>query len=242
MVQKRKNVPLVILRPSIVGCSWKEPVPGWTDVITAAGAVYLTVGMGVLKFLSGSPNTTADVTPVDYVINAMLIPCVCVLSCLVLLPSHSQNRFFVIQPCTSVEFPMYWGHPVQSVMHYFLGHLPTRRIAHPRMEFLSTPQEYQVKFFLHYSVPSALFNTLAIIGSQKMKTRAAQFNKLVWRARVITESFKHFVENEWNFNNRNVQLMREHQKADEQYVFLFLCLDLDLIGLFGLDCCDRLTD
>ncbi len=48
-------------------------------------------------------------------------------------------------------------------------------------------------------------------------TQAAQFNKLVWRARVITESFRHFVENEWFFSNNNVRSMGLHLKEDERY-------------------------
>ena len=38
----RGSLPLVIIRPSMIGAAFKEPFPGWVDSISAATAVYLT--------------------------------------------------------------------------------------------------------------------------------------------------------------------------------------------------------
>ncbi len=72
VVKNRGTVPLVIVRPSIIGGAWTDPMPGWCDVISAAGAVYVACGYGMLKFLPGNPNNVADIVPVDTVVNAML--------------------------------------------------------------------------------------------------------------------------------------------------------------------------
>ena len=48
-----KNIPLVIVRPSIIGASLEEPFPGWTDSITLAGGIYLIAGLGILRELPG---------------------------------------------------------------------------------------------------------------------------------------------------------------------------------------------
>ena len=37
------------------------------------------------------------------------------------------------------------------------------------------------------------------------KDRANQLQKLVWRVRVLIETFRHFVENQWQFSNKNVK-------------------------------------
>jgi alcohol-forming fatty acyl-CoA reductase len=47
----RGDLPLVIIRPSIIGAAAQEPFPGWVDSITAATAVYLTGSLGILKDL-----------------------------------------------------------------------------------------------------------------------------------------------------------------------------------------------
>lgn len=70
--RRRGSLPLTIFRPSIVGSAWREPVPGWVDVISAAGAVFSAAGTGFLTMLPGSPRNIADIVPVDFVANSLL--------------------------------------------------------------------------------------------------------------------------------------------------------------------------
>jgi thioester reductase-like protein len=110
LIKHRGDIPLVILRPSIVGSAWSEPTPGWVDVISAAGAVYVAVGMGVIKFLPGSPLNVGDVIPVDYVSNAIIasIPAV----------FERRGKYFICHAASSSENPMAWEKPLQVVTQY----------------------------------------------------------------------------------------------------------------------------
>jgi fatty acyl-CoA reductase len=73
IIQKDKgSLPIVIVRPSIIGASWKEPVPGWVDALTAAGGLILTAGLGVVRDVHGVPSNVADIVPVDFVVNTIL--------------------------------------------------------------------------------------------------------------------------------------------------------------------------
>jgi len=49
-----------IIRPTIIGGSYSEPYPGWVDSIAAAGAFYLTSGLGILKSTVGNHNNIGD--------------------------------------------------------------------------------------------------------------------------------------------------------------------------------------
>jgi fatty acyl-CoA reductase len=74
MLQKyRGDVPMFIIRPSIVGCSEKEPYPGWVDNVSAAGAMVFFVGLGIIRDGIGDYNKIGDVIPVDYVVNDTLV-------------------------------------------------------------------------------------------------------------------------------------------------------------------------
>ena len=45
ILAKDKGIhPITIVRPSIIGASWKEPFPGWVDTVSAAGALFLLGG------------------------------------------------------------------------------------------------------------------------------------------------------------------------------------------------------
>lgn len=67
-----KKIPLLIIRPSIIGASLEEPVPGWTDSITLAGGIFLIAGLGILRELPGDKNRIGDLIPVDIVSNLVL--------------------------------------------------------------------------------------------------------------------------------------------------------------------------
>ncbi|RNF03562.1 fatty acyl-CoA reductase [Trypanosoma conorhini] len=69
---RRGKCPVSIVRPSIVGCSYKEPVPGWVDALTAAGGLLLTVGLGVVHEVSSRGDAISDIVPVDFVVNTII--------------------------------------------------------------------------------------------------------------------------------------------------------------------------
>ena len=66
--RRKGNLPLSIIRPAIVGCAWKEPMPGWVDALTAAGGIFLTAGLGILREMFCKHENKADLVPVDFVV------------------------------------------------------------------------------------------------------------------------------------------------------------------------------
>lgn len=67
-----KDVPTVIVRPSVVISVLEEPVPGWIDNVNGVIGVTLGVSKGVLRTIKCSPDAVMDYLPVDYAINGML--------------------------------------------------------------------------------------------------------------------------------------------------------------------------
>lgn len=68
----QNRVPLLILRPSIIGASLSEPTPGWTDNTSLLNGVTLLVGLGIMRDLRGIPGAFLDVVPVDLVVKQIL--------------------------------------------------------------------------------------------------------------------------------------------------------------------------
>ena len=66
------NIPLVIVRPSIVTGSANDPAPGWTDNFNGPAGLTLGVGKGYVKVIRGDSRIVFDLIPVDYVVNFMI--------------------------------------------------------------------------------------------------------------------------------------------------------------------------
>lgn len=220
--RRHDHIPVAIVRPSIVGAAYKEPTPGWVDALTAAGAVYIACGLGVLKFVPGKLTSIADIVPVDYVVNVILssVPAV----------ADQPNKLLVLHASTSTQHPKRWGHSMYPVVDYFTQHPAPRRLGKPTFKFIPSPQEYQLQFFLRYSIPSSILGTLAempYISTHALRTKSAMFNKLLFRVRLITESFKHFIDNEWLFNNRNTRAVYQSLSDHEKSLFSIDLSELD---------------
>jgi hypothetical protein len=49
MQKRRGDIPMCIIRPAIINTSYAQPSPGWIDSIAAAAAMFLFVGLGIIK-------------------------------------------------------------------------------------------------------------------------------------------------------------------------------------------------
>lgn len=66
------DLPVAIVRPSIVVCSWKDPMPGWVDNINGPTGLLLAISKGLLRSMHCKTSSKADIIPVDVVVNAMI--------------------------------------------------------------------------------------------------------------------------------------------------------------------------
>ncbi|WP_338864450.1 SDR family oxidoreductase [Myxococcus stipitatus] len=65
--ERRGNVPVVIVRPSIVSASHRTPFPAWLDSPAALAGCLLYSGLGVVRAFNADPSVRLDVVPVDVV-------------------------------------------------------------------------------------------------------------------------------------------------------------------------------
>lgn len=70
--QRRGNVPVIVVRPSIVSASYQHPFPGWLDSPAALAGCLLYTGLGVVRAFKADPATRLDVVPVDVVSSTII--------------------------------------------------------------------------------------------------------------------------------------------------------------------------
>ena len=72
LTEVKGNVPVSIVRPSIIESAWAEPNPGWIRGFRMAEPVIISFAGGLLKEFPGVPEGTVDVIPVDIVVAAII--------------------------------------------------------------------------------------------------------------------------------------------------------------------------
>jgi long-chain acyl-CoA synthetase len=72
ILKYRGDVPMAIVRPSIIESTFAEPEPGWIDGFRMADPLFVGCGKGYLKDFPGRPDSIIDFIPCDHVVNAIL--------------------------------------------------------------------------------------------------------------------------------------------------------------------------
>jgi HAD superfamily hydrolase (TIGR01490 family) len=72
LLESRGDLPITIVRPSIIESSLAEPEPGWIRGFRMADPVIISYAKGLLKEFPGVPEGIIDVIPVDLVVAAIL--------------------------------------------------------------------------------------------------------------------------------------------------------------------------
>jgi alcohol-forming fatty acyl-CoA reductase len=72
VVELHGQIPLSIVRPSIIESALAEPFPGWLEGFRMAEPLILAFGRGILRDFSGLPDSLLDIIPADFVVNTVL--------------------------------------------------------------------------------------------------------------------------------------------------------------------------
>ena len=72
LLQTHRDLPLSIVRPSIIESALAEPVPGWIRGFRMADPVIISYAKGLLKEFPGVPEGIIDVIPVDLVVSSII--------------------------------------------------------------------------------------------------------------------------------------------------------------------------
>ncbi|WRX29215.1 Fatty acyl-coenzyme A reductase, partial [Theobroma cacao] len=62
------DLPLVIIRPTMIASTYKEPFPGWIEGVRTIDSVIVSYGKGKLTCFPGYPSYALDVIPADMVV------------------------------------------------------------------------------------------------------------------------------------------------------------------------------
>lgn len=60
-----KEVPCVIVRPSMLGATWKGPIAGWVDNFNAPTTLF--------KYMENGTECPAEIVPVDMAVNLIIV-------------------------------------------------------------------------------------------------------------------------------------------------------------------------
>ncbi|XP_024030209.1 putative fatty acyl-CoA reductase 7 [Morus notabilis] len=67
------NLSIVIIRPTMITSTYKDPFPGWIEGVRTVDSVIVGYGKGKVTSFLGSPSLILDLIPADMVVNAIVV-------------------------------------------------------------------------------------------------------------------------------------------------------------------------
>ncbi|KAL4011314.1 hypothetical protein IC575_028368 [Cucumis melo] len=107
----KENIPVVIIRPTIVSSTYKEPFPGWVEGVRTIDSLAVAYGKGKITCFLGDVNALVDVIPADMVVNAMLVAMVA--------HASQPSSYAIYHVSSSMRNPVMYGKLQEYGFHYF---------------------------------------------------------------------------------------------------------------------------
>lgn len=211
VLEERGDLPLCILRPSIVTAAIQEPIPGWIDVLLGPAGLFVATGVGALRVMYGNTDNVADFVPVDVVCNAILTAAWRNVKLAKETPEQFPANIPIYHVATSVANPLLWLWPGTLVPFYFQRYRPKKGFGYPFAFFCAYPTTFKVLDYTLHLLPAYVMDSMRMLQGKK-----PYVVKSIQKLRKAMSTLYHFTTNNWFFSANTMDRMHgdlnEHDK------------------------------
>ncbi|XP_075898692.1 fatty acyl-CoA reductase 1 isoform X1 [Nelusetta ayraudi] len=210
--QEAGDLNVAIIRPSIVGASWKEPFPGWIDNFNGPSGIFIAAGKGILRTMRAANDAVADLVPVDVVINMTL-------AAAWYSGSQTSNRpqNIPVYNCTTGGInPFHWGEVEYHVISTFKRNPLEQAFRRPNVNLTSNHLINQYWIVVSHKAPAFLYDLyLRLIG------REPRMMKTITRLHKSMMVMEYFTSHSWVWNTDNITMLMSQMSPEDKKVFNF---------------------
>ncbi|XP_039752197.1 putative fatty acyl-CoA reductase CG5065 [Pararge aegeria] len=215
LIKECGNLPVAIVRPSIVLSSAREPVKGWVDNWNGPNGIIAAVGKGIFRTMLGTGTRVADLVPVDTVINLMIV-------CAWRTHLRRGDGVIVYNCCTGQRNPITWQRFVKTSFKYMRKHPFSEVVWYPGGNITSNRLVHNTRALIQHRAPATVVDFFAkLSGSKPMMVRVQ--NKL----EKASSCLEYFTTRQWAFSDDNVQALCTALSVEDRNTFDFDVTNID---------------
>ncbi|XP_076932083.1 alcohol-forming fatty acyl-CoA reductase-like [Bidens hawaiensis] len=199
------NMPLVILRPTIITSTYKEPFRGWIEGIRTIDSLAVGYGKGRLSCFLGDPESVIDVIPADMVVSAMIATMVA--------HANQASCGIIYHIGSSVSNPLKYKSIQQSGYNYFSKHPWINKDGKPvivsEVKVLNSMATFQRYFSLRYLLP---LQGLQVVNSALCHALNGTYSNLKRKTCFVlrlVELYKPYLFSKSFYDDMNTEKLRQ---------------------------------
>ncbi|XP_050536683.1 fatty acyl-CoA reductase wat-like [Daktulosphaira vitifoliae] len=208
-----KRLPVGIFRPSIVGSTFKEPIPGYLENMNGPSGVVAGTIVGFLRAIPCKLNNVVDIVPADYTVNALI-------ASMWDTANRYQNSVSdkpkIYNYVSSTVSPLTWERYMSESKQIFYTAPPNCAIWYGII--YTYDNKWLGKFlwlFLHW-IPGIIFDCMLLLVG-----KSTRFYKMYTKANKMMNVLRPFTLSQWKFKNKNTQKIWSLLSEEEQKIFFF---------------------
>ncbi|XP_023639272.1 probable fatty acyl-CoA reductase 5 isoform X3 [Capsella rubella] len=207
----KENLPLVIIRPTMITSTFSEPFPGWIEGLRTIDSVVVAFGKGRLKCFLANPNSVLDLIPVDMVANAMVTAAT--------IHAGNLGSQTVYHVGSSFKNPITFEQVHDLAARYFTINPLVGRDGSPiivsKGTIFSTMAQFSFYVTLRYKLPLQLLKLIDIIYPWRKGDKYGDKNRKIELAMRLVELYEPYVLFKGIFDDRNTKSLCANQKEEE---------------------------
>ncbi|RZC42844.1 NAD binding 4, Sterile, Epimerase, 3Beta HSD, and/or RmlD sub bind domain containing protein, partial [Asbolus verrucosus] len=207
VVEQMDDLPVIIVRPSIVCPTWQQPICGWINNLQNPMGLFVAAGKGILRSAYINVDCKADFVPVDCVISAIMA------STWNYLNHSKQDRFINMTGPSGYIFT--WNDIFETCKRINQTEVPFNWVIwYPETFTLKSKIIYKIHLYLFQMLPALFIDGILAILFQK-----PFFYQIQKRLHKGIEVFEKFGTKTWNFSNSTVGKIREKMNIKEMETY-----------------------
>ncbi|CAH0601898.1 unnamed protein product [Chrysodeixis includens] len=221
--ENRGQLPIVIIRPSIVISSVSEPTPGWIENFNGPVGLMVAAGKGIMRSSYSDPDLIADYMPVDISIKAF-ISAAWIRGTKKLSPTDDVPIYnccagnlqtITMGQMIQLSRDIYPSVPLNDMLWAVGGDITTSKTVH------------YIKVILLHLLPAILVDTLLwILGRKPMLVKVQR------RIYIANLALTYFITKQWTFDNKNLVALRSKIKKEDEKDFYYEMENFDKFKYF----------
>lgn len=204
--ENKGDLPLVIVRPSIVISTVNGPLKGWVDNWNGPTGIIAAAGKGVFRTMLCEANKKADLIPVDMVINLMIVSAW-------KIGTHKSKEISVYNCCTGLRRPITWHHFINLCFMYMRKHPFSEIKWYPDGTITSSVVRNNIYRLLLQWLPAYVLDAIGWLKGTGSKMVRVQV-----KLQKAAGCLEFFTMQEWEFEDSNVHTLsltlNEHDRQE----------------------------
>lgn len=214
--QLKGSLSVVILRPTIVTSTFREPFPGWVEGVRTIDSLAVAYGKGKLTCFLGNLKGVVDVIPADMVVNAMLVA---------MVAHANQPSDIIYHVGSSVRNPVRYLNLQDYGLRYFTAKPWINKDGTPvkvgKVTVFTNMASFQRYMFIHYLLLLKGLEVANTAFCKYFQGTYLQLNRKIQTVMRLVELYRPYLFFDGVFDDINTEKLRMAARQVEAETDLF---------------------